>query len=101
VAWQPSLAAAGPAPALIHEEAQPAALSESSRTNVSGRLPIDPLGRIEGGDGVSEGRDIADVRLQPTPSCPADILTAAWPLVGHWLVLAVLEHAELEDPLPG
>ena len=47
---------------LIHEEGRPAAVSESSRTNADDRLPVDPLGRVEGGDGVVEGRDVADVR---------------------------------------
>ena len=33
-----------------------------SRTNADDRLPVDPLGLVEGGDGVIEGRDVADVR---------------------------------------
>jgi hypothetical protein len=35
-----------------------------SRTNADDRLPADPFGRIEGGDGTVEGRDVADVRPQ-------------------------------------
>ena len=35
-----------------------------SRTNADDRLPADPLGRIESGDGIVEGRDVADVRPQ-------------------------------------
>src|SRR2546422_6814094 len=33
-----------------------------SRTNADDRLPADPLGRIESGDGIVEARDVADVR---------------------------------------
>ena len=39
------------------------------------RLPLDPLGRVEGGDGIVEGRDVADVRPQPSVSNPLDDLT--------------------------
>src|SRR5215470_1245135 len=46
-----------------------------SRTNADDRLPADPLGRIEGGDGVVEGRDVADVRPQPAVPHPLDDLT--------------------------
>src|SRR5436309_14070795 len=46
-----------------------------SRTNADDRLPVDPLGRIEGGDGVVEGRDVADVRPQPSVTHPLDDLT--------------------------
>jgi hypothetical protein len=48
---------------------------ESSRTNADDRLPLDPLGRIEGGDGVVEGRDVADVRPQSSVTHPLDDLT--------------------------
>src|SRR5215472_6244695 len=45
-----------------------------SRTNADDRLPADPLGRIESGDGIVEGRDIADVRAQPSvPHSPDDL----------------------------
>src|ERR1700742_5159828 len=42
-----------------------------SRTNADDRLPLDPLGldplgRIERGDGIVEGRYFADVRPQPS-----------------------------------
>src|SRR6202012_1890710 len=46
-----------------------------SRTNADDRLPVDPPGRIEGGDGVVEGRDGADVRPQPSVTHPLDDLT--------------------------
>src|SRR6266487_6515620 len=46
-----------------------------SRTNADDCLPVDPFGRIEGGDGVVEGRDVADVRPQPSIAHPLDDLT--------------------------
>src|SRR5215467_4991067 len=46
-----------------------------SRTNADDRLPLDPLGRVEGGGGIVEGRDVADVRLQSSVSRPLDDLT--------------------------
>src|SRR5215469_8655752 len=46
-----------------------------SWTNADDRLPADPLGRIEGGDGVVEGRDVADVRPQPSVPHPLHDLT--------------------------
>src|SRR6476660_5453207 len=46
-----------------------------SRMNADDRLPVDPLGRIEGGDGVVEGRDVADVRPQPSVTHPPDDFT--------------------------
>src|SRR5215471_7785955 len=46
-----------------------------SRANSDDRLPADPLGRVEGGDGVVEGRDVADVRPQPSVPHPLDDLT--------------------------
>src|SRR5262249_31239093 len=48
---------------------------ESSGSNADDRLSADPLGRIEGGDGVVEGRDVADVRPQMSVSHPLDDLT--------------------------
>jgi hypothetical protein len=33
-----------------------------SRMDADDRLPADPLGRIEGRNGIVEGRDVADVR---------------------------------------
>src|SRR5215471_20292233 len=38
--------------------------------NADDRLSLDPLGRVEGGDGVIEGRDVADV-------CPHSPVTRA------------------------
>ncbi|GAA3797994.1 hypothetical protein GCM10022206_41810 [Streptomyces chiangmaiensis] len=35
---------------------------ESSRTNADDRLPVDPLGRVKGSDGIVEGCDLTDVR---------------------------------------
>src|SRR5216684_213130 len=53
-----------------------------SRTNADDRLPVDPLGRIEGGDGVVEGRDVADVRPQSSVPHPLDDLTQLG-TIGH------------------
>jgi hypothetical protein len=41
-----------------------------SRTNADDRLPADPLGRIESGDGIVEGRGGADVRPQSSGPHP-------------------------------
>src|ERR1043166_6869525 len=46
-----------------------------SRTNADDRLPADSLGRIESGDGIVEGRDLADVRPQSSVTHPPDDLT--------------------------
>src|SRR5689334_8261696 len=44
-----------------------------SRANADDRLPADPLGLVESGDGVIEGRDVADVRPQSSvPHSPHD-----------------------------
>ena len=51
------------------------AIPEASRTNADDRLPLDPLGRVEGGDGVVEGRDVTDVRPQSSVPHPLDDLT--------------------------
>src|SRR3954470_24724978 len=48
---------------------------ESSRTNANDCLPVDPLGRVEGGDGIVKGRDVADVRPQSSVPYPLDDLT--------------------------
>src|SRR6185503_7520658 len=48
---------------------------ESSRTNANDRLPLDPLGRVEGGDGIVERRDVADVCPQPSVTHPPDDLS--------------------------
>src|SRR6201981_2193945 len=46
-----------------------------SRTNADDRLPLASLGRVQGGDGVVEGRYLADVRPQPSVPHPLDDLT--------------------------
>jgi hypothetical protein len=46
-----------------------------SRTNADDRLPPASLGRVEGGDGVVEGRDFTNVRLRPSVPHPLDDLT--------------------------
>src|SRR5438270_3273134 len=46
-----------------------------SRTNANDRLPRASLGRVEGGDGIVEGRDVADVRPQSSVPHPLDDLT--------------------------
>src|SRR5438552_17709198 len=43
--------------------------------NADDRLSLDPLGRVEGGDGVIEGHDVADVRPHSSVTCPSDNLT--------------------------
>jgi len=43
--------------------------------NADDRLSLASLGRIEGGDGIVESRDVADVRPQPTIPHPLDDLT--------------------------
>src|SRR5947209_15621301 len=53
-----------------------------SRTKADDRLPADPLGRIESGDGVVEGRDGADVRPQSSVTHPLDDLNQLG-TIGH------------------
>src|SRR5262249_31397036 len=55
--------------------AEPLALPESSRTNADDRLPLGSLVRVQGGDCVVEGRDVADVRPQSSVPHPLDDLT--------------------------
>src|SRR5262244_1807487 len=43
--------------------------------NADDRLSLDPLGPVEGGDSIVEGRDVADVCPQPTIPDPLDELT--------------------------
>src|SRR4051812_26205168 len=45
------------------------------RATADDRLPLDPYGGGEGGDGVVEGCHVADVRPQPTVPDPLDDLT--------------------------
>src|SRR3970282_1267113 len=51
------------------------AIPEASRTNADDRLSLASLGRVEGGDGFVEGRDVADVRPQSSVPHPLDDLT--------------------------
>src|SRR4051812_33898003 len=53
----------------------PISLFGGSRANADDRLPADPLGRVEGCNGIVEGRDGADVRPQPSVPHPLDDLT--------------------------
>src|SRR5258705_6104892 len=53
-----------------------------SRTNADDRLPLASLGRVEGGDSVVEGRDVADVRPQSSVTPPLDDLTQL-DAIGH------------------
>src|SRR5215468_8430093 len=46
-----------------------------SRTNADDRLPPASLGRVEGSDGIVEGRYFADVRPQSSVPHPLDDLT--------------------------
>src|SRR3954471_1924046 len=46
-----------------------------SRTNADDRLPADPLGRVEGCNGIVEGRDVADVGSQSSVPHPLDDLS--------------------------
>src|SRR5215475_8593576 len=46
-----------------------------SRMNADDSLPRASLGRVEGGDGIVEGRDVADVRPQSSVPHPLDDLT--------------------------
>src|SRR6201997_2706384 len=43
--------------------------------NADDRLPLDPLGRVEGGNRIVEGSHVADVCPQPTIPGPLDDLT--------------------------
>jgi hypothetical protein len=45
------------------------------RTNADDRLSRGPVGRVECGDGLVEGRDVGDVRPQPSVSHPFDDLS--------------------------
>src|SRR5438552_1487727 len=53
-----------------------------SRTNADDRLPLASLRPVEGGDGVIEGRDVADVRPQSSVPHPLDDLTQLG-TIGH------------------
>src|SRR4051794_34216973 len=57
-------------------EGQDRSLSpESSQSNADDRLPLASLGRVEGGDGIVEGRDVADVHPQSSVPHPLHDLT--------------------------
>src|SRR5262249_54081844 len=47
----------------------------SSRMNADNRFPLDPLGRVEGGNRIVEGSHFADICPQPAISEPLDELT--------------------------
>src|SRR3984893_2535671 len=53
-----------------------------SRTNADDRLSLASLGPVEGGDGVVERRDVADVRPQSSVTHPLDDLTQLG-AIGH------------------
>src|SRR5919204_2959026 len=52
-----------------------ASVSESLWTNADDRLPVASLGRVEGGDSIVEGRDVADVGPQSSVAHPLDDLS--------------------------
>src|SRR5438067_198258 len=60
---------------MIHEEGRTVRRRVSSRTNADDSLPRASLGRVEGGDGILEGCDVADVRPQSSVPHPLDDLT--------------------------
>jgi hypothetical protein len=64
-------------PADLHSAGRPRASKGAcrSRTNANDRLPRASLGRVEGGDGIVEGRDGADVPPQSSVPHPLDDLT--------------------------
>src|SRR4051812_25671906 len=51
------------------------AVFESLWTNADDRLPVGSLGRVEGGDGIVEGRDVVDVRAQSSVAHALDDLS--------------------------
>src|SRR5262249_12085854 len=60
-------------------------VAESSRANADDRRPVASLGRVEGGDGLVEGRDVANVGPQSPVSHSLDDLAqlgAAGPATG-------------------
>src|SRR3954452_9357238 len=78
--WDPwrtirPLTAPATRPTLIAEDGRAARRAESSRTNADDRLPPAALRGVEGGDGIVEGRDVADVGPQSSVAHPPDDLT--------------------------
>src|SRR4051795_11684263 len=82
-AWYPQSAADQSAPHRPSHAADadprggagPVAVPESSRANADDRLPLASLGRVEGGDGIVQSRDVADVRPQSSVPHPLHDLT--------------------------
>jgi hypothetical protein len=71
--WEPNWEPTATVPRRHQATVSP--LSESSWSNPDDRLPFAPVGRVEGGDGVLERRDVADVRPQPSVPHPLHDLT--------------------------
>jgi len=69
---------AGKAPTIPCGRGEPLAFAVSSRTNSDDRLPADPLGRIESGDGIVEGL----ASTQSSVPYPLDDLTQLG-AIGH------------------
>src|SRR6516164_9635614 len=67
---------------MIHEEGRTARPPGVLRTNADDRLPRAPHGRVEGGNSFVEGRDVADVRPQPSVTHTPDDLTQLG-AIGH------------------
>src|SRR3954469_13330842 len=76
---------------LIREEAKSVAVSEPSRTDADDGLSLDPLGRVEGGDGVVEARDVAD-------DCPQSSVPHA---LGDLTQLGAIGHDDEVDRAAG
>src|SRR5204863_3889052 len=72
-ARRPTLRDGKPVQTLMRAESL--AVPKPSRTNADDRLSRASLGRVEGGDGIVEGRDVADVRPQSSVPHPLDDLT--------------------------
>jgi hypothetical protein len=64
----------GPRCWLIHEDNRTGSCPESLRANADDRLSLASLGRVEGRNGIVEGRDVADVRPQSSVPHPLDDL---------------------------
>src|SRR5215470_5445822 len=75
--WPPNCALVLTQPADVYSAGQLRASMDAcrSRTNADDRLSRASLGRVEGGDGIVEGRDPADIRPQSSVPHPLDDLT--------------------------